>query len=201
MNRRLLALGDSYTIGEGVAPADRWPARLAMRLRQAGIAVDEPEIIARTGWTTDELAEGIARAKVSGPYDLVSLLIGVNNQYRRRDLEEYRLQFASLLTRAIAFAAGSPRHVLVLSIPDWGATPFAATRDPTRIAREIDAFNAVNRAETEAAAAHYVDITPCSRLLGPQPGMLAADGLHPSGTMYAAWVDLVLPVALTALGY
>ena len=190
-----LALGDSYTIGESVAEADRWPVQLAARLRAAGIPIAEPQIVAQTGWTTDELMVGIETAVFHPPYHLVTLLIGVNNQYRGRAQAEYREQFAALLCQAIQFAAGDSRRVIVLSIPDWGATPFAAGRNRQQIRSEIDAFNAINRAETERSGAHYVDITPISRQAKDKVDYTAVDDLHPSGQMYAAWVELVFPIA------
>ena len=196
---RFLALGDSYTIGESVEPAGRWPVQLAALLRAQGVNVGEPTIIATTGWTTDELSAGIDRANPQGTYELVSLLIGVNNQYRGRGLDEYRHQFVALLNRAIAFANGKPSRVLVLSIPDWGVTPFASGRDPVAIAAEIDAFNAINREEAERLGAHYVDATPFSRLAANDPSLIASDGLHPSGKMYAKWARLALPAARDAL--
>jgi lysophospholipase L1-like esterase len=195
----MLALGDSYTIGEGVSDKERWPVRLAALLRARGVRIGEPTIVARTGWTTDELSAGIDDVHPAGPFDLVTLLIGVNNQYRRRPVDEYREQFHALLARAVRFAAGDPEHVVVLSIPDWGVTPFAVDLDRARIASEIDAFNAVNRDEADRANARYVDITPASRRDPSDLGLVAADGLHPSGEMYARWVDLVLPVAIHAL--
>jgi lysophospholipase L1-like esterase len=200
--KRVLSLGDSYTIGEGVLPEERWPAQLAKRLRAAGVAVDDPLIIARTGWTTDELVEGIAAAKPAGPFDLVTLLIGVNNQYRGRPLAEYRAQFRDLLRMSIALAGERVGRVLVLSIPDWSATPFAAAQGEAsrgQISEEIDLFNQANRAESQVAGVLYVDITPITRKMSAQPGWLAADGLHPSGKMYAAWVDRMLPVILQGM--
>jgi lysophospholipase L1-like esterase len=196
---RFLALGDSYTIGESVPPADRWPVQLAARLRGGGLPVDDPLIIATTGWTTDELMAGIDQANPGGAYDLVSLLIGVNNQYRGRDPEEYRQQFMALLNRAIAFAGGSPSRVIVLSIPDWGVTPFAAGRDRVEVARAIDRFNAINREEAARLGANYVDVTPISRRAADDPALIAEDGLHPSGKMYADWAELAFPVAREAL--
>ncbi len=190
-----LALGDSYTIGEGIPEAGRWPVRLAEMLGERGIAVEAPRIIARTGWTTDELDAAIDEAAPTGPYGLVSLLIGVNNQYRGRPADEYREQFAALLARAIGFAGGDAGRVLVLSIPDWGVTPFAADRDRAAIAREIDGFNAIARDEAERAGARFVDITPASRAAAARPGMLADDGLHPSGAAYEEWARIALPVA------
>ncbi len=193
---RFLALGDSYTIGESVAEAERWPVQLAARLQEQGVRIAAPEIIAKTGWTTDELAAGIEAAQPEGPYDLVSLLIGVNNQYRGRSQEEYQAQFADLLQQAIAFAGNDPARVMVLSIPDWGVTPFAARQDAAAIAAEIDAFNAINRAEAEKAGVWYVDVTAVSRQATTDPSLIADDGLHPSGKMYAAWVELALPVVM-----
>jgi len=182
-----LALGDSYTIGESVPEAERFPNQLARALKIAN-----PEIIAKTGWTTDELNAAIDAAKPKGPYKLVTLLIGVNNQYRGRDAEEYRGEFAALLERAIGFAGGDAKRVIVISIPDWGVTPFADGRDRATIGAEIDRYNAVNREETRRAGAHYVDITPVSR---EKKSLVADDGLHPSGAMYAEWVKLIMPVA------
>lgn len=196
---RFLALGDSYTIGEGVAEAERWPVQLAALLTAQGVAVAAPEIIARTGWTTAELSAGIDAAAPAGPYDLVSLLIGVNNQYRGLETEAYRTEFAALLQRASAFAGGRPARVLVLSIPDWGVTGFATGRDRAQIAREIDAFNALNRAEAERLGARYVDVTPLSRRAATESGWVAPDNLHPSGKMYAAWAELAQPAACAAL--
>ncbi len=196
---RFLALGDSYTIGESVATAERWPVQLAARMRDEGVYIENPHIIATTGWTTDELADALARKNPQGPFNLVTLLIGVNNQYRGRDLNEYRAQFAALLERAIALAGGDPQRVVVLSIPDWGVTPFAANRHPETVSGEINAFNAVNAEETARLGARYVDITPSSRQAANDPTLLAGDGLHPSGKMYAAWTALALPEALAAV--
>ncbi len=194
-----LALGDSYTIGESVDSAFRWPVQLAEGLRGEGIQTREPVIIARTGWTTDELASGIEEAGLTGTYDLVSLLIGVNDQYRGREPEEYRLQLLDLLSQATSFAGGDPKRVLVLSIPDWGVTPFAEGRDRGQIAREIDAFNLANRNESEAAGVWYRDVTEISRDAATDPSLVAKDGLHPSGAMYALWAEAVLPVAMEIL--
>jgi lysophospholipase L1-like esterase len=194
---RFLALGDSYTIGESVAEGERWPNQLAALLRAEGMAVGDPQIIARTGWTTDELSKAIDDAGPKGPFQLVTLLIGVNNQYRGRDAAEYRRHFSELLDRAIAFAGGDPKKVIVVSIPDWGVTPFAKDRQPEKIAGEIDRFNAINREETARAKARYVDVTTVSRL---RAGLIAGDGLHPSGEMYTEWAKLVLPHARAVFG-
>ena len=192
-----LALGDSYTIGEGVAEDARWPARLAADLRRARVPLAEPRILARTGWTTDELSAAMDAEEPLGQWDFVSLLIGVNNQYRGRPVEEYARAFAALLARAVKLARGRVDRVLVLSIPDWGVTPFAAAegRDRTRIAQELDAYNTAARATCALRQAAFVDITGVSRALGGAPSMLAADGLHPSAAMHAEWAALALPVA------
>ncbi|MBB3227926.1 lysophospholipase L1-like esterase [Luteibacter sp. Sphag1AF] len=193
-----LALGDSYTIGEGVDPAGRWPDQLVARLRTDGVTIEDPQIIATTGWTTDELSAAIDTATLARHYDLVTLFIGVNNQYRGRPAEEYREQFLALLTRAMAFA-GDARRVVVVSIPDWGVTAFAQDRDRAAIGRDIDIFNAIARDETIRAHARWADITPASRIAGAQPDMLVADGLHPSAAQYALWTDVIEPMARAAL--
>ena len=193
-----LALGDSYTIGEAVAAHERWPAVLAQRLRHSGTPIDEPQIVAVTGWTTDELAQGMDAAVLLPPYDLVTLQIGVNNQYRGRPADDYRAQFAGLLERAIALAGDRAARVVVASIPDWGVTRFAREqgRDRARIAAELDAYNALTRAETERAGARFVDITGISRR---HPELLADDGLHPSAAQYALWVEAIEPAVRAAL--
>lgn len=193
-----LALGDSYTIGEGVPATGRWPAQLAAKLRARGIAIDAPRIVARTGWTTDELDEALDEAELPEHYDLVSLSIGVNNQYRGRDLAEYRGQFADLLDRAIGFAGGDAKRVVVLSIPDWGTTPFAEGRDRAKIARELDAFNAAARDVAAKRGVAFVDITPISR---EADAKVAGDGLHPAAEQYASWADAALPVVAKLLGH
>ena len=192
-----LALGDSYTIGEGVAPRERWPMQLAAALREGGIAVEVPRVIATTGWTTDELSTAMDAAEPLGAWDFVSLLIGVNNQYRGRDAGEYEQQFDALLRRAVSLAGDRAERVLVLSIPDWGVTPFARTdgADPARVERELDDYNERARLRCEATGVAFVDITPVSRARGAEPLMLVADGLHPSGAMYALWNAQALPVA------
>ncbi len=200
MALRCLALGDSYTIGEGVATNECWPAQLATRLRGEGIDVGDPQIIATTGWTTDELGAAMDTATFAPPYALVTLLVGVNNQYRGRGLDEYREQFSTLLQRAIALAGGDTKRVIVASIPDWGVTPFARNQghDAARIARQIDAFNVVARAEAEHAGAHWIDVTGISR--APESrDELTVDGLHPSAAQYARWVGAIKPVVERAL--
>ena len=204
--RGFLALGDSYTIGEGVPEAGRWPVQLADLLRARGIALDAPRIIATTGWTTDELDAGIDAANAADPiptdHALVSLLIGVNNQYRGRSLTEYEVQFAGLLERAIEFAGGEASRVIVLAIPDWGVTPFAiqSGRDRAQIATQLDAFNLSAQRMTEARGARFVDTAPVSRERGGEVAMLADDGLHPSAALYALWAEAALATAENAAG-
>lgn len=190
---RYLALGDSYTIGESVHAHERFPSQLVEELRARGIAVADAVIVARTGWTTDELWNALELREPQGTYELVTLLIGVNNQYRGRGVENYRPEFVKLLQCAIAYAGNDASRVIVVSIPDWGVTPFGRGRK--QVGPEIDAFNAVNRAESLRLGAHYVDITPMSREALRDAALIANDGLHPSGKMYAAWVEMLLPLA------
>ena len=198
-----LALGDSYTIGEGVASGERWPVRLTLALREEGVPLEFPRTLATTGWTTDELSTAMDAAQPPlGRYDFVSLLIGVNNQYRGRGVGDYRGEFHELLRRAIRLAGDRSDRVLVLSIPDWGVTPFAATqgRDAAQVAAELDAYNA---AAAELCAQHgvaFIDITATSRARGAEQTMLVDDGLHPSAAMYALWAEHALPVARALLG-
>lgn len=190
-----LALGDSYTIGESVTPDKRFPVQLANRLGQAELFTNAPSIVAKTGWTTDELAAAIKNRKLEKKYDLVTLLIGVNNQYRGRDTSEYRIQFTDLLKTSVAFTGGNPENLIVISIPDYGVTPFGLQKNPIKIAKEIDAFNQINYAETIKAGANYVDITSISRKAQNNANLIASDGLHPSGEMYFLWVEEIFPVA------
>jgi hypothetical protein len=180
---------------------ERWPVRLVQSLRAIGISLDDPIIIAKTGWTTDELAAAIDAAAPVGPFELVSLLIGVNNQYQGRSADEYRRELTSLLGRAVQLAGDRPEHLLVLSIPDWGVTPFAARdpRGPIAIGAEIDEYNAVNRDEARRSGVRYVDVTPISRRADHDGSLIASDGLHPSGLMYALWTALILPEAAAVL--
>jgi lysophospholipase L1-like esterase len=195
-----LALGDSYTVGEGVAESERWPRQLAARLRLDGVDIADPRIVAKTGWSTDELAAAMDADVFAPPYVLVSLLIGVNNQYRNQTLDQYRTQFPDLLQRAVALAGGNASHVLVVSIPDWGVTPFARAghHDAREIATQIDLYNAAARLEVECAGARWVDVTGISRSLDARD-QLVTDGLHPSGAQYTRWVEAILPVARVAL--
>ncbi len=193
-NYRMLSLGDSYTIGEGMQPKDRFPNQAIAMMKTMGINFDEPKIIAKTGWTTDELMAAIANEKPAHDYDFVTLLIGVNNQYRGRSSEEYLEDFKKLLKMAIEFANGKTNHVIVLSIPDWGVTPFAEGRDRKRIAEEIDLFNSINKQETEHLKVHYIDITPSTRKAANDLSLVAEDKLHPSAKEYTIWAKLVADV-------
>lgn len=188
-----LALGDSYTIGEAVEPSESFPYQLVELLKTKAIQFENPKIIAKTGWTTDELRHAIQQEQITETFDLVTLLIGVNNQYRGYSQETYRKEFTELLATAISFAGGDKNKVYVISIPDWGLTEFAKNsgRDLKTISKEIDAFNEINRQETEASNVTYVDITPISRQAVKKPNLIAADGLHPSGKMYAEWTKLI----------
>ncbi|MFW6245948.1 MAG: SGNH/GDSL hydrolase family protein [Tangfeifania sp.] len=189
-----LALGDSYTIGESVDTDERFPVQLVQQLNENGIAVSTPEIIAQTGWTTDELAAAIESKNLTETYELVTLLIGVNNQFRGRDSGEYRNQFAELLQTAIEFT-GNEKSIIVISIPDYGVTPFGQDRNQEKIAEEIDLFNQINLEETQKTEARYVDITEISRRAKSDATLVASDGLHPSGKMYRLWVEEIFPAA------
>ena len=204
MTRRFLALGDSYTIGEGVDAKDRWPARLAEALRSSGIPIGEPRIIARTGWTTAELLDAIAAASPPLPssHDLVTLLIGVNDQYRGYGVAAFGAGLEPLLARAVELTGNDSRRLVVVSIPDWSVTPFARSdlRGRQAVASEIDAFNAIAQRLATAAGAAFVDVTGDSRRAAEDHTLLAADSLHPSASMYASWVQLIAPAARHALG-
>ncbi|QMU31440.1 SGNH/GDSL hydrolase family protein [Adhaeribacter radiodurans] len=195
-----LALGDSYTIGESVTTENRWTYFLADYLRQAGVEISNPVTVARTGWTTAELQEAIRESNLTNTYNLVTLLIGVNNQYRGQSLETYRTEFRDLVNTAVKFAANQPSHVVVLSIPDWGVTPFAEDRDRNKITQEINAFNAVAKEECHLAGVVFVDITPASRKAAQDESYVASDKLHFSGKMYHEWAIITLPAAKAVFG-
>lgn len=196
-----LALGDSYTIGEAVPQIESFPYQLQNLLKGKNFNVANPKIIATTGWTTDELKNAIIQSNLTGKYDFVTLLIGVNNQYRGYPLSTYKKEFSELLQTAIAFANGRKDRVFVISIPDWGATPFGKSsgKSPQSIAAEIDEFNAANREITLAAGVNYTDITPASRNASTDRSLVATDGLHPSGKMYGTWAGALLPKVLASL--
>ena len=190
-----LALGDSYTIGESVAAAENFPNQTVAILNNTSPNFQPARIIAKTGWTTVELETGIKAANANDPllssYDFVSLLIGVNNQYRGLSVENYKPEFEKLLKKAIHFASGKTDHVIVLSIPDWGVTPFAEGSDRKKIAMQIDAYNDANKMIAQKYKVHYIDITPGTREATNDRSLLAGDGLHPSGKAYKMWAEEV----------
>jgi lysophospholipase L1-like esterase len=198
---RYLALGDSYTVGESVPEPARWPVQLADALRADGIEIAAPRVIATTGWSTDELSAAMDAAEPLGEWDFVSLLIGVNDQYRGREVADFRPAFRALLARAVTLAQGRRDRVLVLAIPDWGVTRFghASGREVARIAVELDAYNAAVRDEAQRQHVAFVDIAPVSRARGGETAMQADDGLHPSAALYALWSALAAPIARALL--
>ena len=186
-----LALGDSYTIGESVDAAMRWPNQLVAALNRSGLEFEQPEIVAKTGWTTDELLAALDQASLAASYDYVSLLIGVNNQYRGRSVASFEPEFTALLERAISYSNRKANGVFVVSIPDWGVMPFAEGRDARKIALEIDTYNKSIERICKIYGVRFFDITEISRKASETPSFVASDGLHPSGEMYAAWVNEV----------
>lgn len=194
-----LALGDSYTIGEEVSPEQSFPYQLAEQLNKGKHPVSKPTIIATTGWTTDELIEAISKSEVAHKkFDFVTLLVGVNDQYRGMSQDNYKAKFKQVLNTAINFAGGNKTHVFVLSIPDWGVTPFAAGQG-SAISPQIDQFNTINKQISAAAGVNYLDITGISRQAKNDPDLIAGDGLHPSGKMYLEWVKLSAPMVTAKL--
>lgn len=200
-NLTYLALGDSYTIGQSVKQAESFPYQLQSLLKAQGSGVANPKIIAVTGWTTDELQAGIKKENLTGTYSFVTLLIGVNNQYRGYPINTYKKEFTELLQTAIAFAGGNKNKVFVISIPDWGTTPFGKNsgRNTQTIANEIDSFNAASQEITLSAGVNYTNITPASRNAATDLLLVASDGLHPSAKMYTEWATALLPKVANAL--
>jgi lysophospholipase L1-like esterase len=197
---KLLFLGDSYTIGEAVKENQRWPEQLIVKLKKQKYRIASSTIIAKTGWTTDELANAIASStEIKNNYDLVTLSIGVNNQYRGRSIENYRQEFEQLLQHAISYAGNDASSVLVLSIPDYGVTPFAKEKDPEKISKEIDEFNQVNLQVARLYNVGYVEITSVSKFALHDFSLLADDQLHPSAKMYSQWVEAMMPLVETIL--
>lgn len=197
-NLTYLALGDSYTIGEAVEYHETFPVQLALRVRQKGLSVEFPHVIAKTGWTSGELLAAIDQESLS-VYDMVTLLVGVNDQYRGYPINEYREQFFILVKKAVELAKGDAGRVFVLSIPDWGVTPFAEGKNREQIRKEINEYNQINLEETIRAGCHYIQITDISRQVPLFPDMLAKDQLHPSRVMYGQWVDAMLSQVVQAL--
>ena len=190
---KFLALGDSYTIGESVLESERWPVQLISRIRkEKGLTCEEPRIIATTGWRTDQLKNAILAANIEpNQYNLISLLIGVNNQYQKKSVQDYAPEFEELLNMAIGLAGGDKSRVFVVSIPDYGFTPFGKANQE-RISQELDTFNAVNKSIAQKLGVAYFYITDISRRGLTDTDLVAKDGLHPSGKMYAEWVDLIM---------
>src|SRR5262245_59162108 len=186
-----LALGDSYTIGHSLPTEENFPNQTIGLLRKSNYDFSPAEIVAQTGWTTDELQNNINNRRFNPPYDFVTLLIGVNNQYRGRPVGDYQTEFESLLKQTIQFTGGRADHVIVLSIPDWGVTPFAWDRDKQQIAKEIDSYNVANKAISETYNINYIDITPWTREAANDPSLVAADGLHPSAKEYRRWAEKI----------
>lgn len=194
-----LALGDSYTIAEGVSLTKSFPYQVVQLLRKKEFNFNAPEIIAKTGWTTDELLDAINASTLLSKYDFVSLLIGVNNQYRGRDAIEYKEQFEEILKKAIELANGKKEHVVIISIPDYSVTPYAASMDVEKIFKEIEVLNAINKALSIQYKVQYVDITMSSRTAKNDSSLLAEDGLHPSEKQYAKWAEKIFEVLFSQL--
>jgi lysophospholipase L1-like esterase len=197
--KKYLALGDSYTIGQSVATDQRFPAQTVANLRTGSIKIKDPEYIAVTGWTTQNLINAIEQQKPQGPYDVVTLLIGVNDQYQRMDTGGYRIRFTQLLNKSVELAGNLPSHVFVVSIPDYGATPFVGAADKPRVKAEIDQFNMINYQVTLQKNISYLDITPSTREAINDPSLVAGDGLHPSGKEYKKWADRLAPIIKSVL--
>lgn len=189
---RYLALGDSYTIGESVSASERFPAQVAQWFKEKAVEFQQPRYIAQTGWTTADLQQAIQAAGDLGTYQVVTLLAGVNDQYQRKDTAGYRIRFTQLVQKAISLAGNRNTRVSVLSIPDYGVTPFGGGSQV--ISREIDAFNSINKEISLAYQLTYVDITPISREAGTDQTLTANDGLHPSGKQYKRWTDVLAPL-------
>lgn len=188
---RFLALGDSYTVGEGIFPEESWPYLLAQRLTSSGFPCSPPDIIAKSGWSSDELLAAIEAANPQGPYDIVTIMIGVNNQYRGRHRDTILDDLHKLVALAVALAEGKLERVYVISIPDWGCSPFGQTKNPRLIRRQIDGYNQFIRVNTRHRISAYIDVTKLSRLAKRVPELNAADHLHPSGAMHHLWMERI----------
>ncbi|MDR9415451.1 MAG: SGNH/GDSL hydrolase family protein [Gracilimonas sp.] len=196
---RYLALGDSYTIGTGIDSLHNYPNQISDSLQTRGIAVDTTSIIATNGWTTSDLKQGIMTQSPDSTYTLVSLLIGVNNQYQGLNLDIYQKEFKQLLENAIALAGGIRSNVLVISIPNYGVTPFGQSRNPVVIRQELQVYNDIAKKISVGKNIPFVNITPASELAKNDPSLLASDDLHPSAKMYAMWVEEMLPTIIKIL--
>lgn len=194
-----LALGDSYTIGESVLENERWPIQLADSLSVRGIIVSTPTIVAKTGWTTAELKDGIAQSELNETYDLVSLLIGVNNQYRGYDIDIYKSEFRQLVEQALSFTGRDSSKVFVVSIPNYGVTPFGIQKGEEKIRTELLEYDAIAEQISSEYEIPFINITPISEGAKTDPELIAEDKLHPSGKMYSEWISIILPIVSTLL--
>lgn len=199
VNKKYLALGDSYTIGQSVSVNERFPYLIVEALRQNGVAVNDPQYLATTGWTTINLQQAIEAKSFNSHYDLVTLLIGVNDQYQGLDTAGYRVRFTQLLEKSIALAGNRSNHVIVLSIPDYSATPFVSENGKEKVSAEIKSFNSINKEVTLQYQIEYVDITPATLAASTDLSLVANDHLHYSGKEHKIWAEMVLPVALKIL--
>ena len=190
---KFLALGDSYTIGQSVEVNQRWPVQFLKELKSSVNAIDTLQIIARTGWRVDELKEAMNSSNLEPPYGLVSLLIGVNNQYQGQSANDFRPEFIEILEKSLKLVNNRKERFFVISIPDWGASPFGSGFDRAKVSKEIDEFNSVLKEESEKRGVRYFNITDISRRALTDRTLIASDGLHPSGKMYKLWVDKMIP--------
>jgi len=192
---RFLALGDSYTIGTAVDEKKRWVNELVRLMREDSVQISDPQVIARNGWTTGDLLAALDKEKPRGPFDLVTIMIGVNNQFQGQPIENYRKDLVTLFAAATKLTGGDPRKIVVLSIPDYSAMPFAQDKDPEKISAQVAKFNSVLLEETRRARARMVDVTSVSRFAKTNKQLVAEDGLHPSWRLHGVWARLVYPVA------
>ena len=190
--KTFLALGDSYTIGEGVPDSLAWPYQLVSQINKHEVYFDKPKIIAKTGWTTDELLFAIDSINLKGTYDYVSLLIGVNNQYRELSLEDFKFEFKKLIEKAIIFSGNMTQNIFVLSIPDWSVMPYSTDRDRNKISKQIDEFNLSKEIICNENGINFIDVTKISRNAKYNPSLVALDSLHPSEKMYKMWVNEII---------
>ena len=191
---KFLALGDSYTIGQSVEVNQRWPVQFLKELKSSVNAIDTLQIIARTGWRVDELKEAMNSSNLEPPYGLVSLLIGVNNQYQGQNANDFRPEFIEILEKSLKLVNNRKERLFVVSIPDWGASPYGFGFDRAKVSKEINDFNSVVKEESEKRGLRYFDITAISRRALLDRTLIASDGLHPSGKMYKLWVDKMIPI-------
>ena len=191
---KFLALGDSYTIGQSVEINERWPVQFLKELKTSTSAIDTLQIIAQTGWRVDQLKEAMNNSDLQPPYGLVSLLIGVNNQFQGQDAVGFRPEFIEILEKSLKLVENRTERLFVISIPDWGSSPYGASLNREKISKEIDDFNTVLKEESEKRGIRYFNITTISRRALTDNSLIASDRLHPSGKMYKLWVDKIIPV-------